>query len=66
MAIELPNGSWIQRTDAAGSMARAVCSRRRSWLSRGRNIRRYSPKATGCEYSYRVWWTISSVRMDGG
>jgi hypothetical protein len=40
MAIELPNGSWIQRTAAAGSIVRLVCSRRRSWLSRGRNISR--------------------------
>jgi hypothetical protein len=33
MAIELPNGSWIQRTEAAGSIVRPVCSKRRSWLS---------------------------------
>jgi hypothetical protein len=49
MAIELPNASWIQRTWAAGSMANPVYSKRRSWLSRGRNISRCSPSVTGAE-----------------
>ena len=44
----------IHRTAALGSIVSPVCSRRRSWLSRGRNIRRWSPNVTGTEYSYRV------------
>jgi hypothetical protein len=47
MAMELPNASKIQRTCAAGSIARLVASSLRSWLSRGRNISRYSPSVTG-------------------
>src|ERR1700722_6164266 len=46
IAIELPNTSWIQRTDAAGPRVREVSSNPRSWLSRGRIIIRCTPKCT--------------------
>jgi hypothetical protein len=40
IAIELPNTSWIQRTDAPGKKLKFVRIERRSWLSRGRSISR--------------------------
>ena len=46
-ATELECGSWIMRTFASGLHTRSVASTRRSWLSRGRNITRCSPKLTG-------------------
>jgi hypothetical protein len=46
-ATELDSGSWIIRTDASGLTSSAVDRTRWSWLSRGRNITRCSPKRTG-------------------
>jgi hypothetical protein len=46
-ATEFDSGSWIIRTDASGLTSSAVESTRWSWLSRGRNITRCSPKRTG-------------------
>ena len=46
-ATELECGSWIMRTSACGVTVRSVASTRKSWLSRGRNITRCSPKLTG-------------------
>jgi hypothetical protein len=46
-ATEFESGSWIIRTDASGATSRSVARTRWSWLSRGLNITRCSPKRTG-------------------
>src|SRR5262245_35424396 len=46
-AIELPKTSCSHRTLAGGLICSPVSSNRRAWLSRGRNISRWSPKVTG-------------------
>ena len=49
-ATELSKTSCTQRSCAGcGTMSSCVPIRRRSWLSRGRNIIRCSPKPTGSE-----------------
>ena len=50
MATELSNTSWNQLICATGQIVSEVSSSRRSWLSRGRIIIRWSPKVTGLAY----------------
>ena len=50
IATELSKTSWSQRSsDGCGRISSLDLTSRRSWLARGRNIIRCSPRPTGSE-----------------